>query len=151
MEKEPSAQSFASVRFSNGARADSLETTHRFYSFYELNNISLFQKDTLYNWKETVVQLDSLDKGLSVSFFLGNELASRYILKGTWKNNWFYARRRIQAKGVPPLFFFYVEKRSVIGKQGPEICLLQSDMKMGMILFFSGGGADYYHEHYSIR
>jgi hypothetical protein len=41
MEKEPPAQSFASVRFSNGARADSLETTHRFYSFYELNKVCL--------------------------------------------------------------------------------------------------------------
>lgn len=151
VENEPPAQSFSSIRFSNCAIPDSSEKTDNYYSFHRLNKLSLSKKDTLYKWKETIVQLDSLEKGLSVSFFLGDNLADQYFLKGKWKDNFFYAKRRIKAKGVPPLYFFYTEKLSVIGRHGAEVSLLQDEMKMGMIVLFSAGGPEFSQEHYSIR
>ena len=151
VEKEPPAQSFSSLRFSNCAIPDSSEKTYNYYSFYRLNKITLSKKDTLYKWKEAIVQLDSLKKGLSVTFFQGDQLADQYFLKGKWKDNFFYAKRRIKAKGVPPLYFFYNEKLSVIGRHGSEVSLLQSEMKMGMIVLFSAGGQEFSQEHYSVR
>lgn len=148
---EPPAQSFSSLRISNYSIPDSTETVYSYYSFHQLNKMSLSRKDTLYNWRETIIQLDSLEKGISVSFFLRDTLADQYFLKGKWKNNFFYAKRRIKAKGVPPFYFFYNEKLSVIGKHGSELCLLQSEMKSGMIMLFSAGGEDYFHEHYSVH
>ena len=150
VKNEPPAQSFSSIRIYNYAVPDSIET-YKYYSFYQLTKMNLSRKDTLSKWKETIIQLDSLEKGLSVSFFLGDTLADQYFLRGEWKDNFFYVKKRTKAKGVPPFYFFYNEKLSVIGKHDSELCLLQSEMKMGMILFISGGGEDYFHEHYTIR
>jgi len=151
VEKEPPSESFSSIRISNCAVSDSSEKIYNYYSFYRLNKMSRSWKNTLYNWKETIVQLDSLEKGISVSFFLGENLSDQYFLKGKWKNNFFYAKRRIRAKGIPPLYFFYDEKLCVIGKHGTELCLIQSEMKCGMIVLFSAGSEDSFHEHYSVR
>lgn len=86
-----------------------------------------------------------------VTFFLRDTLADQYFLKGQWKDNFFYAKRRISAKGIPPLFFFYNEKLSIIGNYDTHICLFQSELKTGMILLFSAGGHDYFKEQYSIK
>jgi hypothetical protein len=113
--------------------------------------MSLSRKDTLTNWKETLIQLDSLERGLMVTFFLRDTLADQYFLKGRWKNNFFYAKRRIKAKGIPPFFFFYNEKLSVLGNYGTHLSLFQSDLRAGMILLLSAGGQDYYREQYGIK
>lgn len=152
VKNEPPAQSFSSLRISNYATRDSNETGNNdYYSFYRLNKITLSRKDTLSKWREVIVQLDSMEKGLTVSFFWGDILADRYFLKGEWKDNYFYVKRRVKAKGMPPLYFFYHEKLGVLGKQGSELALIQSEMKMGMIVLFSAGGENYFHERYSIR
>lgn len=150
MKDEPVPQTFSSLRIFNGAIPDSTETD-RGNSFYELNKMHCLKKDTLLNWKETLIQLDSLENGLMVTFFLKDTLADRYFLKGKWKNNFFYARRRMEARGIPPFFFFYHENLSVFGNYKTHLSLFQSDLKAGMILMFSAGGHDYSVEKYEIE
>lgn len=107
---EPIPQTFSSLRVCNYAIFDSVEVTDHYYSFYDLNKMNRLKTDTLINWRETVIQLDSLEKGLIVTFLLRDTLADQYFLTGQWKDNFFYAKRRIRAKGIPPVFFFYYEK-----------------------------------------
>ncbi|MDF3026270.1 MAG: hypothetical protein K0S23_577 [Fluviicola sp.] len=148
---EPVPHTFSTLRICNYAIPDSIEQPHPYNSFYTLNKMSLSRKDTLTNWKETLIQLDSLERGLMVTFFLRDTLADQYFLKGRWKNNFFYAKRRIKAKGIPPFFFFYNEKLSVLGNYGTHLSLFQSDLRAGMILLLSAGGQDYYREQYGIK
>lgn len=150
IKNEPPAQSFSSVRFYNYAIPDSVET-YKYYSFHQLNKMNFSRKDSLAKWKEIIVQLDSLEKGLSVSFFQGDVLADRYFLKGKWKDSFFYAKRRTKARGIPPIFFFYNEKLSVLGNYGTHLSLFQSDLRAGMIMLFSAGGQDNYRERYEIK
>lgn len=151
IKNEPIPQTFSSLQIYNYAVPDSLEQTDRYYSFHTLNQMHFSKKDTLINWRETLIQLDSLENGLMASFFFRDTLADQYFLKGQWKDNFFYAKRRIKAKGIPPIFFFYDEKLSVIGNYGSHLSLFQTELKAGMILFFSAGGQDYYREQYQTK
>lgn len=146
-ERQP--QTFSSLRFYNYSITDSVKTTYPNYSFFDLNKkMRLSKKDTLVNWRKTIVQLDSLKNALSVSFYREDTLVEQYLMKGKWKNNFFYVSRSSKAIGIPPLFFFYDEKLRVIGNYGSELVFFQLKLKAGMILFISGGGKDYNRESY---
>jgi hypothetical protein len=148
---EPESKSFSSIRICNYSISDSSEMKFQNQSFYQLTKkIRLSRKDTLTDWRNIIVQLDSLKNGLSVTFYLSDTLVDQYFLKGNWKNNFFYTKRRVKAVGIPPLFFFYEKKRSVIGSNGKQICLLQSQSKFVMALLIAAGGPENYRKQYQL-
>lgn len=149
--EETGATSFKHVSFSNVSLYDSIGQEERYYSFYTLNKLSLSRKDTLTDWKNVKVTLDSIQDGIEVTYSLDSTILDNYILNGYWKDNLFYAKTRRKAKGVPFIFFFFIEKSSAIGFYTNYIRLYECDLKAGMILIFSGGGPDRIIEDYKLN
>lgn len=148
--KETGALTFKHITFSNVSLYDSIGQEDRYYSFYELNKLSLSRKDTLKDWKHTTVTLDSIEEGLQITYTVDSSVVDNYTLEGKWKDNLFYAKTRRKAKGVPFIYFFFIEKSSAIGFYANYIRLYECDLKAGMILILSGGGPDRIIEDYKL-
>lgn len=148
--KEAGAKSFKHITISNVSLYDSVGQEERYYSFYTLNKLSLSRKDTLSNWKNVIVTLDSIQDGIQVTYTLDTTILDNYILNGHWKDNLFYAKTRRKSKGVPFILFFFIEKSSAIGFYTNYLRLYECDLKAGMIFILSGGGPDRIIEDYRL-
>lgn len=142
--------SFSHIRIQNQSMFDSINQADKYYSFQRLTKMSLSRKDTLTDWAHTFVQLDSVEKGIEVRYFLNDSLQDFYLLKGNWRYNFFKVKRRVKAKGIPPIFFFYNEKLSSIGYYKDSLTLHMSEVRAGMVVMISGGGYDNYSENYKV-
>jgi len=99
--------------------------------------------DTLNDWDDISVEIKKGVEVLQLNFYRNDTLIIEHELKGKWKNNSFYSKRIVHPRGVPFVYYWYDERKTIFTWFENYMIISKGETRFGMIFIMNAGSSDY--------